>query len=192
MFASIGTISFQVVASPTKMETDQKYHYEKIKVIGAPPILQWIYDDLRRVRLSIFLHQLWCNPDAAVAGIQALASTHQAQNFVFGNGKNYGSFVVQNLQLKQEWQADNGNTIAIAAELELEEFVASALPIGAPPSAAVLGLAPGLTTTQFKTPGATLVVSPASAYPSSIPFQQTFTNIPLTEIARLISFIPSP
>lgn len=189
MFASIGTISFQVVASPSKMEMEKEYHYEKIKVIGAPPILQWIYDDLRQVKLSIFLHQLWCNPDSAVASIQALASTHQPQNFVYGNGKNFGAFVVQKLQLKQVWQADNGNTVAASAELDLEEYVASALPAGAPPSATALGLAPGLTTTQFKAPGATLVVSPASAYPSSIPYQRTYTNIPLTEIARLIAFL---
>jgi len=37
MFASFGPISFQPLASPTKLEIEKKYHYEAVNVIGARP-----------------------------------------------------------------------------------------------------------------------------------------------------------
>jgi len=69
-FAAFGPISFAVIASPTKQEIEKKYHFQALKVIGAPPILQWINDDLRIIQLSISFHQLWCNPQKCIDAIK--------------------------------------------------------------------------------------------------------------------------
>lgn len=191
MFAAFGPISFAVIASPTRLDVDKKYHYEALKVIGAPNILQWIYDDLRRVDMTIGLHQLWCNPTQCIDAIIQFADYHQPQNFVFGNNQNIGQFVIVNARVKNQWMADDGTVIYAEVELELTEWIPSPLPgslpvpiyIGNPAIAAPVN-PPGLTTSQSPAPGSTLVVSPATASPSGIPVMMNFTDVPLTDVAR--------
>jgi phage protein U len=183
MFAAFGSISFQVLSSPTKLEQLQKYHYGKLEVIGAPPILQWIYDDLEEIKLEIYLHFYWCNPSKVLAALQTLATTHQAQTFVFGNGLNIGSYVIDSMEVKHVWMADNGNPLALTIELSLMQYVASGSvltpsQIGASPAP------PGLTTSKSLAPGAVIVQAPATANPSSIPARTPYTSIPLSTVAR--------
>ena len=186
-FAAFGPISFQVVASPTKLEIEKKYHYQAITVIGAPPILQWIYDNLKHVELSIYLHQMWCKPQAAIDGLAQLADFHQPQQFVFGNNSNLGQFVISESRLKHKWLADDGTIIAAELDLKLTEWIDSPQPAGSQPTPTVIGNPPGLTTSQNSAPGSTLVVSPATASPSGIPQQSSFTAVPMTTIARMPS-----
>ena len=192
MFASFGPISFQPLASPTKLEIEKKYHYEAINVIGAPPVLQWIYDNLRHVELSIYLHNFWCKPQTAIDALTQLADFHVPQQFVFGNKNNLGTFVISNYRLKQRWMADDGSVIAAEMDLELTEYVApstlqsNTLTVGTIGNSTISTSAnpPGLTTSQSAAPGSTLVVSPATASPSGIPAQTPFTSVPLSTIAR--------
>lgn len=191
MFAAFGPISFAVIASPTKLDVEKKYRYEELKVIGAASILQWISDDLRKVDLTIGLHQLWCNPTACIKAIMQFADYHQPQNFVFGNNENLGQFVISNVRIKNQWMADDGTVIYAEFDMQLTEWIPSPLPgslpsptyIGNPAIAAPVN-PPGLTTSQSPAPGSTLVVSPATASPSGIPIVEDFTNVPLTSVAR--------
>jgi|GEM_PF-3014615 phage protein U len=190
-FAAFGPISFAVIASPTKQEIEKKYHFQALKVIGAPPILQWINDDLRIIQLSISFHQLWCNPQKCIDAINTAADYHQPQMFVYGNNQNLGQFVISNARTRYKWQADNGNLIFAEMDIELTEWISSPLPGGAPvptyignPQIGAPVNPPGLTTSQAPAPGSTLVVSPATASPSGIPFTNNYNNVPLTTIAR--------
>lgn len=146
MFASLGTISFQVIASPTKFERSKKYHFQKIDVIGAPPVLQWTGDDLKEIDWSITLHQLWCNPTQTIESIEKLAEQHAAQALVLGSGYNVGNFVISEFKVKQLWQATDGTVIAAECQLQLTEFIPSALPQGAPPQPATVGNPPAIVT----------------------------------------------
>lgn len=190
MFASFGPISFQPLASPTKLEVEKKYHYEAINVIGAPPVLQWIYDNLRHVELSIYLHNFWCKPQTAIDALTALADFHSPYPIVFGNKDILGTFVISNYRLKQRWMADDGSVIAAEMDLELTEYIrptvqnynyAYGADIG---NSTINTNPPGLTTSQSAAAGSTLVVSPATASPSGIPAQTTYTNVSLSTIAR--------
>lgn len=191
MFAAFGPISFAVVASPTRLDIEKKYHYASLNVIGSGQILQWIYDELRHVDLTIGLHQLWCDPTACIDAITGFADYHQPQNFVFGNNQNLGQFVISNCRVKNEWMADDGTVIYAEVELELTEWVSSPLPgslpvptyIGNPAIAAPVN-PPGLTTSQSPAPGSTLVVSPATASPSGVLFVDNYNDVPLTTVAR--------
>jgi phage protein U len=187
MFASFGTISFEVLASPMKWEQEQKFSYAKVDVVGAPPILQWIFDDLQKISLTIQLHQLWCNPAGAIQQFYALAQTHAAQNFVLGNGTNVGQYVIERLQPKMEWFGDNGYLVQARLEIDLLQYVGSALPQGAPPAdATALGVpAPGLSNPQFVQPGSVIATAPASAAPDGIPFNSGgYQAVPLETVAR--------
>lgn len=183
MFAALGPVSFQVLGSPKKYKTTQKFHYAKLEVIGAAPILQWIYDDLQTIKLEIYLHSMWCNPQTAFAALQQLAETHQAQNFVLGNGLLVGSYVLSELQDEEQWMADDGSRIALTATIELTQWVSSEAALtpsqlGAPVNP------PGLSTSQTSSPGSAILLAPATASPSGIPPQTPFTAISAHEIAR--------
>lgn len=191
MFAAFGPIYFQVIASPTKLEIEKKYHYEALSVIGAPEILQWIYDKLRHIDITIYLHQMYVNPQTALAGITTFADAHIPQFFVFGNNQNLGQYVISNYRIKHKWLASDGTVIATEIDLELTEWISSPIP-GATPVPTYLGNPaisapsnpPGLSGSQTSAPGSTLVVSPSTASPSGVAPASSFSNVPLTTIAR--------
>ena len=186
MYASLGSISFRVLASPKKFESEKKYKYEPIYVIGAPPINQWIYDDLRRVEMTILLHALWGSPQAGIDAFEQLASTHGSQALVLGNGRNLGNFLIAELRVRHIWQADDGTPIAAEIDVSLTEdpnpTAATASNVattdGAPASP------PGLTSETTTAPGGSLAQSPATAAQSGIPVQVPYTDIPPSTIAR--------
>lgn len=184
MFAALGPISFQVIASPTKIEVSKKYRWEYIYVIGAPPIAQWILDQERHIELCIYLHQLWCNPQSALESIEQLADLHEPQALVFGSGLNVGNFVIAEIRDKQIWRADNGNLIATELTISLTEYPNATAASTNYPQDTSIGNPPGLTTSQTASPGSTLVVSPSTAAPPGIPPQNPYTSIPLSTIAR--------
>lgn len=146
MYASLGTISFQVIASPTKLEQVNKFHFQKLDVIGAPPVLQWIFDDLQDLEINITLHQLWCDPAKATQSLMDLAKTHQQQTFVLGNGVNLGDYVITHMAVKQVWQADDGTTIASEIQLKLVSAVFSQPPAGSAPKPIIVGNPPAIVT----------------------------------------------
>jgi phage protein U len=188
MYATLGSISFQVLASPRKFEAAKKYKYEPIYVIGAAPVLQWIYDDLRHIDLTIFLHQLWLTPQDALDALEQLADTHEAQPLVFGNGQNIGNFVISEMRLRHIWQAVDGTPIAVEVDIALTEDVdpQATSTSNVATTAGASANPPGLSTSQTSpsSPGTTLVQSPATASPSGIPVQAPYTNIPPSTIAR--------
>lgn len=186
MYATLGTVSFQVLASPRKFEASKKYKYEPIYVIGAQPVLQYIYDDLRHIELTIGLYQLLLSPQAAIQTLEDLAETHQAQSLVFGNGQNIGQFVVSEMRLRHVWQAPDGTILAAEVDISLTEDPATTSTSSAnvAPTAGASANPPGLTTSQTSSPGSSLVTSPATASPAGITPQTPYTNIPQSTVAR--------
>lgn len=184
IFAALGPVSFQVIASPTKMERSKKYRWETIYVIGAPPIRQWIYDDVGHIDLAIVLHQMWCDPEASLNALAQIAELHAYQPLVFGNGQNLGNFVIDEISDKVTWQADDGTLICTEVQLALTEYPNATAPVVNYPENYSVGNPPGLTTSQSASPGSTLVISPSTAAPSGIPAQTPYTDIPVSTIAR--------
>lgn len=183
MFAAYGQLSFEVIASPTKYEVMQKYHYGKLDVIGAPPILQWIYDDLAELKLEIMLHSYWCDCQAVLELFQEFAESHVAQPLVFGNGINVGNFVIQALTGKHIWQADDGSIIATTLTLDLLQYVGPVADF-IPSELGGSSAPPGLTTSQTSSPGSAIITAPATAAPSGIPSQTPYTAVPASTIVR--------
>jgi phage protein U len=184
MFAALGPVSFNVIASPTKLERSRKFKWEYIYVIGAPPVPQWIYDGEKHIQLCITFHQLWCNPQDALDTLTQLAELHTPQALVFGNGQNLGNYVIVEMRDKMVWQADDGTIVATELDIELAEIPGDAVAVVNYPQDLSVGNPPGLTTSQVASLGSTLVVSPATASPSGITPQTPFTAIPASTIAR--------
>lgn len=178
MFASLGGVSFQVIASPDKFATAQRFRYGKVPVIGASPVLQWVYDDLASVTLGIRLHQLWCNPDEEILALNMLAEAHQPAPLVFGNGTLQGLFVIVGIEVRDQWRSDQGDTVATEATLDLSEWTAStsvgALISGIATIAGLVG-APA---------GASVIYSPGPTT-SSLASTASFLSVATTTIARM-------
>ena len=161
-FAALGSVSFMLLGSPETLVRDRKSVFAKLPVIGAPPVLQWIYDDLEQVTMGIRLHNWWCDPDSAVALLDSVRVSHQPQPLVMGTGIPLagllgggqaspvaGQYVVTELSVTDLWRYA-GVAQHIDCKLVLSQWQ-PALPPGAPsmqppgPTPGIIGAPAGLT-----------------------------------------------
>ncbi|MGH7102887.1 MAG: phage tail protein [Acetobacteraceae bacterium] len=188
-FAALGPVSFMLLGSPEQLSRQRRSVYGKLAVIGAPPVMQWIYDDLEELTMSIRLHTWWCVPDEAVALLDAARTSHQPQPLVFGTGIPLGAlfgasssplagqYVITDLTATDEWRYA-GVAQHIDCKLTLSQWV-PALPPGAPsvqpsgPTPGIIGAPAGLT--AIYAAGATL------GLPVPAP---TFASVALAAVTR--------
>jgi phage protein U len=126
MFALLGEIFFAVLTSPEGFRSSSEYRYAQHDVVEAPPRLQWLSNDLQKISLDLGFHLAFTNPSAQMAALRAAAEDHQARALVFGNGVFRGYFVIESIEETHQQLADDGSYIAIAARLELREWVPGA------------------------------------------------------------------
>ena len=86
MFAVLGDIQFEVVGSPEAYESAGTYDFAEQKVIESKPRLQWVGDDLERLKFELIWHASFTNPALQLARLRATAAEHLALPLVFGNG----------------------------------------------------------------------------------------------------------
>lgn len=134
MFAIFGTIPFEVLGSPERMESKRGYDYAMHRVVEDKPLLQWVGDSLQTIALELMFHSSFTNPAAQLAALEAAASDHQAQALVFGSGEYCGYFVVTSLSVSARQLGPSGVAIAIQARLVLTEWaIGNELDPDAPP-----------------------------------------------------------
>ncbi len=127
MFAALGDIQFEVVGSPEAYESTGAYDFAEQKVIESKPQLQWVGDDLERLKFELMWHSSFTNPAAQLALLRATAAEHLAQPLVFGNGGFRGFFVIESINVKSQQLSAGGSPIAIRVALTLKEWGADAL-----------------------------------------------------------------
>jgi phage protein U len=125
-FGTFGTIVFTVLGSPSNFQRSKKYYFAKIDVVEAPPVLQWVYDDLSEIKVDIELHYLWCNPENTINSITTLAQQHIPNALVIGPN-NYGNFIISDVEHKDQWRSDNGLLLSSKLKITFTEW-ATALP----------------------------------------------------------------
>ena len=74
MFAALGEIQFEVVGSPEAYESAAAYDFAEQKVIESKPQLQWVGDDLERLKFELVWHASFTNPAAQLALLRATGS----------------------------------------------------------------------------------------------------------------------
>jgi hypothetical protein len=178
MFGAYGGITFTVLGGPTKMEFDDHSEFAKLDVVGAPPTLQWIYDDLTKADLDILLHQMWTSPADAIAAFQQQRLTHRPQPLVFGID-NRGNFVLEGIKEQDIWRADDGTIIATRLRLSLRQW-AGTLPQSAP----VLPTQSNALGTTTAGPGATPLQAQQPIQEAG-PASGDFTDAPLSTATRI-------
>jgi phage protein U len=162
LFAVLGDIQFEVVGSPEAYESAGAYDFAEQRVIESKPQLQWVGDDLERLKFEIVWHASFTNPAAQLALLRATAAEHLAQPLVFGNGGFRGFFVIESINVKSQQLSAGGAPIAIRVALALKEWSADSLLLSrAVPATARSPL--GIVTSQLRGGGANLVTPGVSA-----------------------------
>ena len=69
MFAVLGDIQFEVVGSPEAYESAGAYDFAEQKVVESKPQLQWVGDDLERLKFELIWHASFTNPAAAAGAL---------------------------------------------------------------------------------------------------------------------------
>ncbi len=168
MFAVLGDIQFEVVGSPEEYESAGSYDFAEQKVLESKPALQWVGDDLERLKFELTWHASFTNPAEQLARLRATAAQHLALPLVFGNGGFRGFFVIESINVKSQQLSASGSPIAIRVALALKEWIAGPLLLSsAQPVRASLPL--GIATasagagTNTLTPGVSaLLITPAA------------------------------
>ena len=192
MFAVLGEIQFEVVGSPEAYESAGAYDFAEQKVVESKPQLQWVGDDLERLKFELVWHASFTNPAAQLALLRATAAEHLAQPLVFGNGGFRGFFVIESINVKSQQLSAGGAPIAIRVALALKEW-SSDLPLlsSATPVTAVSPL--GIATTSptggganVLTPGVSALLSIPSATGASGPNLEA-SDVPAAVVVRSIA-----
>jgi phage protein U len=127
LFAALGEIQFEVVGSPDAYESAGAYDFAEQKVIESKPQLQWVGDDLERLKFELMWHASFTNPSTQLALLRATAAEHLALPLVFGNGDFRGFFVIESINVKSQQLSASGAPIAIRVALALKEWIADPL-----------------------------------------------------------------
>jgi phage protein U len=127
LFAVLGDIQFEVVGSPEAYESAGAYDFAEQKVIETKPQLQWVGDDLERLKFELTWHASFTNPAAQLALLRATAAEHRALPLVFGDGGFRGFFVIESINVKSQQLSAGGAPIAIRVALALKEWSADPL-----------------------------------------------------------------
>jgi len=164
LFAALGEIQFEVVGSTDAYESGEAYDFAEQKVIESKPQLQWVGDDLERLKFELVWHASFTNPSTQLALLRATAAEHLALPLVFGNGDFRGFFVIESINVKSQQLSASGTPIAIRVALALKEWIADPLLLSNALNATAISLL-GITQAPQNTagPGASSVTPGVSA-----------------------------
>lgn len=174
MFATFGSIEFEVLTSPTSFRARQGYTYAEHKVVEDVPRLQWLSNDLEEISLRCYWHVQFTNPQTQFDALRRLAAAHRAELLTFGNGLVRGYFVVTEIGEDIENTADDGSLISIECEITLKQYAqTSGVVVSAEPP-------PGVSPTAPAQPG----VSAISASPAPVTSTGDFNTVAPPNAAR--------
>jgi phage protein U len=165
LFAVLGQIQFEVVGSPEAYESAGAYDFAEQKVIESKPQLQWVGDDLERLKFELMWHASFTNPAAQLALLRATAAEHLAQPLVFGDGGFRGFFVIESINVKSQQLSAGGAPISIRVALALKEWgadsllLSSATPVTAASPLAIATTSPEAAGANVLTPGVSALLS---------------------------------
>ncbi len=122
MYAQLGDIKFELITYFNKFELTKSFNYAQHDVIEGKPKLQFVGDGLDAVAIGLNFHRKFCQPRDEWQRLNDTARTHEALDFIFGNGEYKGKFVVEELVLVYEQTDSQGEVDSLQAELKLKEW----------------------------------------------------------------------
>ncbi len=189
MFAVLGEIQFEVVGSPEAYESAGAYDFAEQKVVESKPRLQWVGDDLERLKFELMWHASFTNPAAQLALLRATAAEHLALPLVFGDGGFRGFFVIESINVKSQQLSAGGAPIAIRVALALKEWssdltlLSSATPVTAVSPLGIATTSPASGRANVLTAGVSALLSIPTATGASGPSLEA-GDVPAAVVVR--------
>ncbi len=191
MFAALGEILFEVVGSPESLDSSRGYNFAEHRVIESKPRLQWVGNDLERLKIELRLHSSFTNPATQLAQLKIVAGAHRALPLVFGNGGFRGFFVIESIALRSQLLSADGSPIAISAALALKEWAietelagsASSRPLVLP--LGIVGGGAAISGADGFIPGVSAILSLAAAAGATGPNLEA-GDVPISAIVRSV------
>lgn len=121
MYAKLGDIKFDVMPI-TGIDESSVSNYAEHAVIEGKPKLQYVGESLDEINIRAKFHFSFCLPAEEIEKLTLAKVKHEALDFIYGNGKRVGKFVIVQVD-KTYIQNDNlGNIMSIEVNIKLKEY----------------------------------------------------------------------
>jgi phage protein U len=132
-FATLGTIEFQLLTSPTSMELGAEYNYAEHATILGKPTLQKVGEKLRSLTLDFNFHVSWCNPQEQYESLTAAADSDEPLPLVIGE-KFLDNWVILSIDQTVTKFLPDASLMAIKVSVNLKEYAGTETTESAPAS----------------------------------------------------------
>ncbi len=125
-WATLGTLEFKLLTSPTRLSTGWKYNYVEHERIEGKPTLQQVGGTLRTIDLEFQFHAEFCQPEQELQALIDLAAKGEAVALVIGESfQNY--WVIEDIPVTWKKTDQEARLIAIEVSVKLKEWVGVSL-----------------------------------------------------------------
>lgn len=141
MFATLGTIEFDLLTSFSALESRHQSHYVEHGSIGHKPVLQALGSQLDEWKIEIRLHTSYCQPCQKIEQLRDAQREYQVLPLVLGNGRYLGRFVLTCLHVDHQENNADGELLLAMVTLTLRECAGDVIHVS--PGEAVCRPIPG-------------------------------------------------
>ena len=118
MWGSLGDIVFQLLKTPNKLRTTNRYRLPVLTPVRGNPFVQYTGDDPQEIELSILFHSSFCSPEEEIERLKALKGLKLP--LVIGNQK-WGDFAIEEIRTEVRETTKDGELISVEVSLKLKE-----------------------------------------------------------------------
>jgi len=122
MFLQLGTYKFQGIKLPQSWDISYSTEYSQIPLINGKPSVQAVGENLIEQSFGIFLSSEFCNPTEEIAALNLSRINAEVLPLIDGIGRNYGKYVIKNIDVSNTQCLANGTPTAISATISLLEY----------------------------------------------------------------------
>jgi len=118
MWGILGDLTFELLDAPEKLEERERFIYAEHKVLKGKAKLQAMGSALKEITLRV---KPVNNPEEFLQKLQEMALSMKAYDFILGNGKWLGTYVIK--EIKKVWKETDkdGNLLEVEVEVVLKE-----------------------------------------------------------------------
>jgi len=118
MWGSLGDVVFQLLKTPNKLRTTNRFRLPVLTPVKGSPFVQYTGDDPQEIELSILFHSTFCTPEEEIEKLKTLKGVKLP--LVIANRK-WGDFAIEELRVEVRETTKNGELISAEVSLKLKE-----------------------------------------------------------------------
>lgn len=120
-WGQLGDLEFELTVAPRSFSAQQKTSFVEVPRIDEKPLLQWVGDDLRSIKMGFRFGRPWCDPDAQLRRLQDELANHQPLSLILGDGVFRGYYLLESIDATLLQTDAEGKTMFLEVSVELKE-----------------------------------------------------------------------